>query len=234
MQSNTVIGIQARTSSKRFPKKVLAPISGKPMIEWVINRCLLIGLQVFVLISDEASDDELAHVLKNKNIDFFRGHLSDVFLRYLEFLEENEGIKKIVRINADSPLVHPDVISKVISEGEKFPDYDLITNTFPRTYPKGQSVEVISQRALKAISKVALSPHNKEHITSYFYENSADFKIHNIQNAHNLSSINLCVDEPLDLVKIQEFVKAQKLDCGLKPASWENFSKSIIESNLLK
>jgi spore coat polysaccharide biosynthesis protein SpsF (cytidylyltransferase family) len=56
MKSDTVIGIQARSSSKRFPNKVLAQISGRSIIEWVVMHCKLSGSEVFVLTSTHQSD----------------------------------------------------------------------------------------------------------------------------------------------------------------------------------
>jgi spore coat polysaccharide biosynthesis protein SpsF (cytidylyltransferase family) len=147
---------------------------------------------------------------------------------------ETYSIDKIIRISADSPLIHSGIIKKVAEVSRNFPDYDLITNTFPRTYPKGQSVEVISKQSLQVINALDLSKENREHVTSYFYEHPIDFKIHNIKNEKNLEFLNLCVDEPHDLQKIQEYVTAEKLDERALPLSWSNFLKSISESTILK
>jgi spore coat polysaccharide biosynthesis protein SpsF (cytidylyltransferase family) len=153
---NTVVGIQARTSSSRFPGKVLELISGKPVIEWVINNCQLSGFEVFVLTSNHPSDNELVSFLVQENINYYRGDLNNVLSRFLNFMETN-SIDKIIRISADSPLIHSGIIKKVAEDSRSFPEYDLITNVYPRTYPKGQSVEVISKQSLQVINELDLS-----------------------------------------------------------------------------
>jgi spore coat polysaccharide biosynthesis protein SpsF len=105
---------------------------------------------------------------------------------------------------------------------------------YPRTYPKGQSVEVISKQSLQVINELDLSKENREHVTSYLYEHPIDFKIHNVRNEQNLESFNLCVDEPSDLQKIQKYVTSEKLDERATPLPWDNFSKSISESTILR
>ena len=66
MISEPVIAIQARVSSKRFPRKVLEKINGRTLIESVVERCTDTGFQVFVLISDDLTDDPLEELLKHK------------------------------------------------------------------------------------------------------------------------------------------------------------------------
>jgi spore coat polysaccharide biosynthesis protein SpsF (cytidylyltransferase family) len=83
-----------------------------------------------------------------------------------------------------------------------FNECDIITNIFPRTYPRGQSVEIISRAAFESIENMPLSENHKEHVTSYFYENSARYRIQNISNIQNLSKVNLCVDTQSDLIRI--------------------------------
>ena len=227
MKSDTVIGIQARSSSKRFPNKVLAQISGRPIIEWVVMHCKLSGCEVFVLTSTHQSDDELVGFLKEKNISFYRGDLDNVLLRFLNFMNE-QNVQKVLRVSADSPLIHPAVIERILISAKTSPEYDVITNVFPRTFPKGQSVELLSKFAIESISRLSLSTENKEHLTSYFYANPSKFKIKNLENEQDISSINLCVDTPVDLLRLQEIVDMCNFNFGFEGLSWQDFSDSIL------
>lgn len=230
MRSNTVIGIQARSSSRRFPNKVLAQLSGRPIIEWVVMHCKLSGCEVFVLTSTHQSDDELVDFLKEKNIGFYRGDLDNVLLRFLNFMNEQD-LQKILRVSADSPLIHPDVIEKILRSAEMSPEYDVLTNVFPRTFPKGQSVELLSKFAIQSINRLSLSTENKEHLTSYFYANPSKFKIKNLENEHDISSINLSVDTSEDLSRLQEMVNKCNFKFGFERLSWRDFSDSILGVN---
>lgn len=231
MNIEPVIAIQARVSSKRFSRKVLEEINGRTLIECVIERCASTGFQVFVLISDDLTDDPLEELLKHKKYSYYRGSLNDVRSRYLNFMRK-ENIDQVVRISGDSPLIHPDVISKIISSSKDFNECDIITNIFPRTYPRGQSVEIISRTAFESIEDMPLSENHKEHVTSYFYENSAKYRIHNISNIQNLSKVNLCVDTQSDLIRINNFANSQQLDIFSNELHWEKFSEIVSESGV--
>ena len=53
-----------------------------------------------------------------------------------------------MRISADSPLIDHQIINKIINIYMKNKNYDLITNIFPKTFPSGQSVEIIKTKTL--------------------------------------------------------------------------------------
>jgi spore coat polysaccharide biosynthesis protein SpsF (cytidylyltransferase family) len=231
MNIEPVIAIQARVSSKRFPRKVLEKINGRTLIECVIERCTDTGYQVFVLTSDDLTDDPLEELLSHKKYSYYRGSLNDVRARYLNFMRK-ENINQVVRISADSPLIHPDVISQMISSAKDFIGYDIVTNIFPKTYPRGQSVEIVSRTAFESIRDIPLSEYDKENVTSYFYQNFSKYKIKNFSNVQNLSKVNLCVDTQLDLIKINNFTNSQQLDIFSNKLSWNKFSELITESGV--
>ena len=137
--------IQARSSSRRFKSKVLYLIYGIPLIQHVINRIRQSKKISNLIVSSslERSDDNLINYLKNKKIKFFRGNLENVAMRLHDTAKKNKA-KYFVRISGDSPMIDPKLIDKAIKISQKQKGYDIITNTFPRTFPKGQSVEVIN------------------------------------------------------------------------------------------
>ena len=53
-------------------------------------------------------------------------------------------------------------------------------------------------------------------------------------NEHNLESLNLCVDQPSDFQKIQKYVTSERLDKKTILLPWDDFSKSISESIILR
>ena len=62
--------------------------------------------------------------------------------------------KYFVRVSGDSPMIDPKLIDKAIKISKKTKGHDIITNVFPRTFPKGQSVEVIKTFTLKKFEKI--------------------------------------------------------------------------------
>ena len=225
--------IQARTSSSRFPEKVLSPLRGTPMLLWTIKYCRKINLPLFVLTSTDKSDDQLVGMLEKNYVSYFRGSLENVVSRYLSFMKEHQ-VKKVVRISGDSPLINPDVILKVIEQDQELADADLTTNVFPRSFPKGQSVEVIPRKSLELLRDRNLSESDIEHVTPYFYANYKEFKINNLNNTEDLSSINLSVDTKEDLLRVNQFMALKSLNYSSSALSWEKFSKAIVESRIFQ
>ena len=233
MGIDIALGIQARTSSSRFPEKVLSPLCGTPMLLWTINYCRKVNLPLFVLTSTDESDDQLIGMLEKNYVSYYRGSLDNVVSRYLSFMEEHQ-VKKVVRISGDSPLINPDVIFQVIAQDQELADADLTTNVFPRSFPKGQSVEVIPRKSLELLRNRSLSESDIEHVTPYFYANYKEFKINNLHNTKDLSSINLSVDTKEDLLRVNKFMALKSLNYSSPALSWEKFSKAIVESRIFQ
>jgi spore coat polysaccharide biosynthesis protein SpsF len=225
--------IQARMSSSRFPEKVLGPLCGIPMLMWTINYCREINLPLFVLTSTNESDDQLVGMLEKNDVSYYRGSLENVVSRYLSFMREHQ-VEKVVRISGDSPLINPDVILKVITQDQECADADLTTNVFPRSFPKGQSVEVIPRKSLELLSDRNLSESDIEHVTPHFYANSKEFKINNLNNDENLSFINLSVDTKEDLLRVNQFMTLTSLKYSSPALSWGDFSKAIVDSRIFQ
>ena len=111
-------------------------------------------------------------------------------------------------------------------------EYDIVTNIFPRTYPRGQSVEIVSRTAFESIRDIPLSEYDKENVTSYFYENFSKYRIKNFSNMQNLSKVNLCIDTPSDLIKFNNFTKSQQLDVFSNKMPWNTFADLITKSGV--
>lgn len=196
--------VQARSNSKRFKNKVLLPIYGKPLISHVVQK---IGkskkkIEIVVSTSREKSDDRLVDYLKSNNINFFRGSLNNVALRLYNTARKYRS-NHFVRISGDSPLFDFRILDKAIMLKKKYKNLDLITNVFPRTFPKGQSIEIIKTSIIKKNIK-KFNNHNKEHVTSYFYDNFKNFKIKNFVNKYKYNSLKLSIDTTIDLNTIKK------------------------------
>ena len=194
--------IQARSNSKRFKNKVLHLIYATPIIQHVVNRIKRSKKTTRLIVSSslKKSDDNLISYLKKNRIKFFRGDLENVAMRLYKTAKKNKA-KSFVRISGDSPLIDPKLIDKAIRISQKEKKYDIITNVFPRTFPKGQSVEVIKTSIIKKYSK-NFSKLDKEHVTKYFYDNSNKFLIKNFTFNGKNKIMKLSVDTKKDLKDI--------------------------------
>ena len=140
--------IQARHSSKRLPGKVLKKILGLTILERVINQVRKSKKikKIIVATSDHITDKKIIKLCQKNNIDCIFGSLNNVFKRFHLVLKSKQ-YKSFVRVSADSPLIDPSLIDKAVSLYNKN-RYDIVTNVFPRTFPKGFSVEVINSKLI--------------------------------------------------------------------------------------
>ena len=142
---------------------------------------------------------------KKNKINTFRGDLNNVFSRYIEFVKEKK-IDAVIRISADSPLIDFNIVNTMYDLFLQNSDYDLVTNVFPRTFPFGQSVEILKSSTLQFLSKKKLKLEDKEHVTSFIYKNPKLFRILNYKNIKNQSPIRLSIDNENDFCNFKKFV----------------------------
>ena len=222
--------IQARMSSKRLPGKVLAKIKDQTTILDLILRRLkklsYFKKKYIIATSNQSTDIPLIEYCKKKKINYYAGSLENVALRFFKIIK----IKKIsffVRINGDSPFIDPSIINRILIFAKK-KKFDICTNVFPRSYPKGQSVEIIKKTTfLKYFPEIKKKSH-KEHLTSFFYANSNLFKIKNFKYKKDFSKKNMSIDTQKDFLKAQKVFNRFGLE-NLAKMSWTKILKVIYE-----
>lgn len=204
--------IQARCGSKRLPNKVIKLINGKSTIEHLHKRMTLTNFfsKIVILTSDEKKDDKIINICKKKKYRFFRGSEKNVSLRFFNFCLANE-MDFFLRVNADSPLLDFNIIEKKIKFLKKF---QIVTNCMVKTYPKGQSFELISKKIFVNSYKYFYKKSHFEHVTRYFYDNHKKYKILNFKLNINLNKkYNFCIDTMSDFKRIKKiFHKLKKLN----------------------
>jgi len=202
--------VQARMSSQRFPKKVLFEVAGKPMLQYLLerlNHCNYLD-PIVVATSVDDSDSPIAKHCELHGVACHRGSLTNVAGRFKEVLDIYE-FDSFVRINGDSPLLDQRLIEKgvnVFIAG----DFDIVTNAQERTYPKGQTVEILRADTFRYGYELMQAEDEFEHVTPYFYKHLDDFKIHNFALSQNLNGIQLSVDTEQDMDTFAAIVSRMK------------------------
>lgn len=218
--------IQARTNSQRLPKKVLKKIGKVSILQRLINSLKKIKkIKKFVIATTKNKGDlKIIQISKKNKINYFQGDEKNVASRYYEILK-NTKFKYFLRVSGDSPFLDYKIINKLIRIKNKS-DYDIITNVFKRSYPKGQSVEIIKTSTFLNNFKNLKSHHDLEHVTSFFYKNYKRFKIYNHTNKVNFSKINLSIDTEEDLFKVKKIFN----DINKKNLDWLILTKKYLEN----
>ena len=194
-----VIGIiQARTSSKRLPNKVVRRIGNKTILDILLSRIsksrLLDG--TIVATTMDKSDNIIEEVAQKYGVNVYKGLVKDVLDRFYNASKLcNADI--IVRITADDPLTSISLmdmqIIQILEHG-----YDYVA---PKKITIGLGSEVFTFNALEISWKNAKEKYEREHVTPYIYEHPEIFKIYFIKPPENLqrSDMRLTIDYLKDL-----------------------------------
>jgi len=173
---NTIAIVQARMASSRLPGKVLKPIAGRPMLEWVVARARRARRvdAVVVATTREASDDPVAAWCARAGIPCYRGHPLDVLDRYYQAAMAYDA-EVVVRLTADCPLLDPALLDDLLARFAAHP-LDFAANRLPppwgRSFPIGLDAEVMTLPALRRAWEEAAEPHQREHVTPFFYDDA--------------------------------------------------------------
>ena len=197
-------------SSKRLPGKVLLKLDKKVLLEWTIERLRKNSykIPVAVISSDKQSDKPIEEFCDRNKVLFYKGSLENVIKRFqmaCQFFQEDF----FIRVSGDSPLIDPKLIDKAYEIHCK-QNFDLITNIMRRSFPKGQSVELISRKAINYLQKFNLSNEEKEHVTLGFYKNKDKFNIYNFESGSKKYALQQqSIDTLNDYLKIKNLIKAE-------------------------
>ncbi len=207
-----VIGIQARSTSHRFPDKCSAIIGEKPMMDHVIDNCISsaefmnrskfndIQATVCLLIP---KDDKLSRY-KNRCV-VVEGSEEDVLSRYKQAADLLVS-DYIVRVTGDCPLLAPYIITKHAKVAIlNNLDYVSNVNEDSRTEVDGRDVEVMSRDMLEYLNDNAKSASDREHVTTLARRCPPQWaRIGHVVGFLDLSDLKYSVDTPEDLERVRK------------------------------
>jgi len=106
--------IPARYASTRFPAKALTLIKGKPMIQWVAERCLQSDLQQVVVATDHPEIFTTVKALGIQVVMTSGNHPSGTDRCFEAMSQLTSKPDFIINIQGDEPLINPDQINLLI------------------------------------------------------------------------------------------------------------------------
>lgn len=169
----TVVIIQARLGSRRFPRKVLAPLGDRPVIQHVVERATAIPGVEKVVIAIPDGDTELDLLLlgveRLTGCTTFRDagyDETDVLGRYARAAAWASA-DVIIRLTGDCPLLDARLCEMVVEQFAKS-GADYVSNCYPsRTFPDGVDCEAFTVSLLRAAHEAATDPYEREHVTAW-------------------------------------------------------------------
>ena len=115
--SSVVAVIPARFQSTRFPGKPLAPILGKPLIQWTVANALRCPTIDSLIVTTD--DDRIENTVQQMGVEVVRtdpncasgtDRIAEVIRQKKELLQASF----LVNIQGDEPCIQPEVITSVI------------------------------------------------------------------------------------------------------------------------
>lgn len=181
----------------------MTDVLGSPMLGHLLDRLdQCDGIDgLIVATSDSPSDDQIVAYTVGRGVACYRGDLNDVAARMIGAADALKA-DALVRVSGDSPLLDPALVTAAV-EAFRSQSLDLVTNVQQRTFPKGQSVEVISLSALRLAWSNGMTADEREHVTKYFYEHPAACSILNLTHEPACGDIQLSVDTHEDLKRVK-------------------------------
>lgn len=195
-------------NSERLPGKVLREVCGRPLLAYLVER--LAGCRdapTIVATSTSEHDDAVAAFCAAAGVLCHRGPEDDVASRCAE-AAERFGLTAFGRVSGDSPLLDPVLVDRAVTLFRR-DEYDLVTNVRPRTFPPGQSVEVVRVDAFLA-ALPSLEAQQREHVTQHLYDAGLGLRIANFAADRDYGDLRLAVDTEEDLERIEALVAAME------------------------
>lgn len=228
MEDLIPIIVQARTGSTRCPAKVMRTVAGRRLIDYTLDaleKCRA-GRPLLVATSDDPLDDALAAHCTARMVPVVRGPLLDVAGRFRKVLE-GFPVDAFVRVSGDSPLIDHRLVDKAVQIfRQEHPD--LVSNVVERTFPKGQSVEVVrSCTFLKAEAEMQ-DPADREHVTTSLYRQPERFRIVSIEAEENQAETSMVVDTEEDFLRFKGL--AHELQTPAWRYHWHELAPRIAEA----
>ena len=218
----TIAVIPARLHSSRFPKKILYPIDGKPMVAHVFDQVKKAKSLDDVIVAIDA--DETAEALKKLKIKYVmtsKSHISGTD-RIAEAIDDQD-IEVIINVQADEPQVDPNLIDLLASEFED-ETIEMATvagmNMDAKKLTDGNTVKVLLDRERFAVN-FRRDPIESEaggyyhHMGIYAYRKSVLDKFTSLEPSENEIKFQLEQYRALDNGIPIKVILAEKVNKGI-------------------
>lgn len=230
MKKKIVAIVQARTCARRLPNKVMLPLCGHRIIDWVMVRVTKsreVDKVVFA-IPQGSQDNALAEYLESLGASIFRGNEQDVVERFFLAAKKYQATH-IVRVCADNPFICASEIDLLVRFYMNN-NFDYAYNHIPRNnrYPDGLGAEIVSFAVLEKVHQGATSLDHREHVFNFIWSHSDRFKI----GTFNPDDGRLaCPDLKLDINTEEDYhrLSRMKVDMEMEACAIVEAAKGLTE-----
>ncbi|MEP6914233.1 MAG: aldo/keto reductase [Acidobacteriota bacterium] len=159
--------LQARTTSRRLPGKVLLPLHGMPAAILSAKRAGRGGGDVVLATSVDESDDLLAAAALAAGVTLHRGALDDVLGRFVSATADLPRGATVVRLTADNVVPDAELVECIAARLEES-GAGYVGTPWPESgLPYGVSLEAFHVDALREAAAATSDPFDREHVTPW-------------------------------------------------------------------
>jgi len=194
--------LQARYASTRLPGKALERIGRYTILEHCLQRLLGSGVTRIVLATTtRPEDDPLVETARRTGVLVYRGSNEDVLGRFAAAAETYD-LDPVIRATGDNPAVDPGGASRLLQAlARTGADYVQESGL-----PHGAALEAMTAPALHYAASAAITPYDREHVTTFIKSHPATFCLRTIAAPPALTdpSLSVTVDTAEDLAWVRE------------------------------
>jgi len=197
----TAVFLQVRLGSTRFPRKALAELAGRTVIEHAMHALREVPADRHVLLTDGESAGALAPYASRAGFGVFVGDPEDVLSRFSAAVDRYKPVT-VVRATGDNPLVSAAVTQSALqAHAESDSDYTALTGS-----PLGTGVEVVRAAALMEAAREARDPYEREHVTPFLYRRPGRFRlrIEQVRAPWQCGDASVTLDTPADYTRLKK------------------------------
>jgi spore coat polysaccharide biosynthesis protein SpsF len=208
--------IQARLGSTRLAHKMVLPIvPGITLFQYQLEQLKRLDLPVIIASPDDDLHRQFHQELDLGHVQTFLGDESDVLKRFVDCAAAF-SLTSVMRVCGDNPFLNLDFLNNLASDWSE--DYDYASYFRGDGTPAirthyGLFTEIVKAGILANVNVRVQDKFFHEHVTNYFYEHAADYKIRRLPMPEPLLSgipLRLTVDTADDLDHVRKIAAGVK------------------------
>lgn len=197
---------------------------GFPMLESMVLRMRCLGARkITVLTSSETKDAPIIELARYLGTGLILGAEKDVHSRFLVAAKQSPE-DYFVRVTGDNPFFDPRIALSELRE-KADSKFDYLSTKLGKGFPVGVDTEICRRQSFIGFQG-ELTEHNRENVTSVFYQNPDTFDMSAIsRTVDSLSRQRLTIDTPEDYLKMKTLVN--KLGDRYLRCTWEELVSDL-------
>lgn len=207
--------IQCRLGSRRFPRKAIARLHGRPLIAHVVERVRKVPSLDSVVVAVPTNDLDLIKVLRDLNVGIVLGPEHNVLRRFwLAAVAEQADI--IMRVTGDCPMWSPEAGEGVLRSYLDDPTRREFwsNDTTQSGWPDGTDTEVFSRQLLTRarFARSTITKSDCEHVTTWMKREVEERAGIYERVTDDTSKLKLSVDTKDDLRRLEKMPRMKVVD----------------------